>query len=655
MTKKKFIIIDGNALVHRAFHALPPLTTKKGKVVNAVYGFSTILLRVLKEIKPEYVAVTFDTPKPTFRHKEFKEYKAQRKKQPQELYDQIPIIQKLVQAFNLRVFTKDGFEADDVIGTIVTDKAVDRADLESIIVTGDLDTLQLVDANTKVYTLRKGVSDTIIYSEDLVKQKYGLKPDQLIDYKALRGDPSDNITGVPGIGEKTAINLIKEFKTLDNLYQEIKDKSKKSEKIKERIIDLLIKHKKDAYASKKLVTIVTNTPLKFNLTDCKIKPINRDQVVELFQDLEFKSLLARIPGAGEQTKLTLFDTKSKEEKKEFVKEKDVKYQLIDTEKDFQELVKKLEQQNMLTVDTETTDLDPYFAKLLGISLCFKEKEAYYINVAPAERKNWLQKLKPILEEDKIKKNCHHFKFDLSILKKSGINLQPASFDTMIASYLLNPGSRAHKLDTAVFNELGHEMIPITNLIGSGRNQTSMEEVPLDKLSYYSCEDADYTHRLMNKLAPELKKKSLNKLFDQIEMPLIPVLERMEDYGVKINPNFLKKKSQEFDKRIKTLENKIHKLAGIKFNVSSPIQLKEVLFEKLKISTDKIKKIKTGISTAASELEKLRGEHPIIDLISEYREFTKLKTTYLDALPKLINKKTGRVHTSFNQTFTEYPH
>ncbi|PIP17459.1 MAG: DNA polymerase I [Parcubacteria group bacterium CG23_combo_of_CG06-09_8_20_14_all_35_9] len=680
--QQKFLIIDGNALLHRAWHALPPLTTKRGELVNAIYGFMMVFLKVLKELKPTYVAITFDKKAPTFRHKKYKEYKATRAPQAPELYEQIPRLKELISAFSVPIFEKEGFEADDLIGTLTyatkkyREKDTNKCRIENIIVTGDLDTLQLIDENTKVYTLKRGIIDTIIYDGKAVWERYNLTPSHLIDFKALRGDPSDNIPGVKGIGEKTAINLIKEFGSLEALYKAIEEQTSKAHKIKEKIRKALLEHKKDAVLSKKLVTIVLNAPIKFNLDKCRLGNFDRARIIKLFQELEFKSLLTKIPKAqdkrqetkdpeGHFDKLSTYGASKKQNEAKFKKQKKFSCKLVNNEKKFQEFLKEIKKQKIFVLDVETTDLDPLKAELLGVSFCWRKKEAYYLNFQfpiiskePGSRAignfqyKWLNLLKPVLENPKIKKCGHNIKYDMEVLMQYGVHLKEVSFDTMIASYLLNPGSRAHSLDDIAFTELGYEMTPIENLIGpKGKTQISMAKVPLEKIAEYSCEDANYTFRLKEKIASELKEKNLLKLFENIEMPLVPVLSQMEINGVKIDAKLLEKISKKITEHLSLLNNRIYSLAGQEFNINSPKQLKIILFGKLKIASDGIKKTKTGISTQASELEKLRGKHPIIDFIEEHRELAKLKSTYLDALPKLINPKTGRVHTSFNQTIT----
>lgn len=642
--KEKFIIIDGNALIHRAFHALPPLTTKDGRLMNAAYGFTTILLKALKDLKPDYIAVTFDLKGPTFRHEQYVDYKATRKKQPDELYDQIPIVKDIVKAFNIKIFEKTGFEADDVIGTLCKHKQVDRPEMLSLIVTGDMDTLQLVDDNTQVFTLRKGMSDTIIYDVKGVKEKYnGLLPGQMIDYKALRGDVSDNIPGVKGIGEKTAIDLLLKFKTLENLYQEIEKNSGKAQSIKERIRNLLVEFKSDALMSKDLATIRQNVEIDFNLEDCRVQDYDREEILKLFSELQFNSLLARLPETKTQANIFEETTKTTGEKHQ--------YSLIDNEIDFAKFLRELKKQKVFVFDTETTSLEIIEAQLLGISFSWEKGRAFYVVIKGEQGKEFLKQLKPIFENHKIKKVAHNMKYDAAILHTHGIMMANYYFDTMIASYLFNPGVPQNSLDYLAFSRLKHKMISIQELIGSGKNQISMAEVPDAKVAEYSGEDADYTWQLYEMFKDELETEKLAKLFYEIEMPLIEVLIEMELNGVKIDAAALKELSHKVTRKINTLKKKIYEMAGKEFNINSPLQLKEILFDVLQIPVQGLKRTKTGISTAAAELDKLKGEHEIIDLIGEYRELSKLKSTYLDTLPKLIKKKTGRIHTSFNQTIT----
>ncbi|MDD4901613.1 MAG: DNA polymerase I [Patescibacteria group bacterium] len=682
--KEKLIIIDGNALIHRSFHALPPtLRTKDGELVNAVYGFSAVLLKAWRELKPDYIALTLDMKGPTFRHKQYKEYKATRIKAPQDLYDQIPRVKEVATAFNIPIFELQGFEADDLIGTI--DKKVD-ASVEKIIVTGDLDTLQLIDDDTKIFTMGHGLSESVVYDAARVKERYGLTVDQMIDYKALRGDPSDNIPGVKGIGEKTATKLLQEFGTLENLYKKLQISNFKFQ-ISPRVTDLLIKHKKDAFLSKELATIRLDVPIKFDLEKCRAYDFDREKVAGIFSELGFKSLLPRVQDlVSAHFKVSDKSGYAKATADKFERDRtEFKYILVDDDKKFAKFLAALSKQKQFTIDTETTGFDPLLENLLGISFSWRESEAYFIvaNKSPLERggrplagqgvlkvvsqsslfkddkkesteKNnhpWLEKLKSILEDEKIKKCGHNIKFDLRVLRHAGIEMKGIEFDTMVASYLLNPGTRAHNLDAVTFAELGLEKISTEDLLGSGKDKKTFAAVETEKLAIYSCEDADCTNRLVAKLAKHLRDKELSKLFEEIEMPLVSVLATMEDNGVMIDKDFLAAMDKKIAKKISTLEKKIWDLGGGEFNINSTQQLKEVLFEKLNISTAGIGHTKTGYSTAADELEKLKHEHEIIPLIQEYRELAKLQSTYILALPTLINPVTGRVHTSFNQTVT----
>ncbi len=657
--KEKLIIIDGNALIHRSFHALPQtLTTKDGKIVNAVYGFVSVLLKAFNDFKPDYVVLTLDRKEATFRHKEFKEYKATRIKAAQELYDQIPIIKKLVQAFDIPIYEKAGFEADDLIGTI--SRKID-GNIEKVIVTGDMDTLQLINDHTKVYTMSRGIADSVLYDDEKVNERYGLRVEQLIDYKALRGDPSDNIPGVRGIGDKTAVQLLQNFKTLDGVYNNLD-----SDKIKERIKGLLIDCRDEAYLSKKLATIVTDVPLNFDLRGAHVKKIDTEKVVEIFSELEFRSLLPRLyelTGKEKSNKETAYEGGNKFERNL----KSFNYNLVKDEKEFNNFFKELTKQKEFAFDTETTSFDPISADLLGISFSWKDKEAYYLRFLVSEGENkdlfnfeekeegldksFLEKLRPIFEDKKTKKIGHNIKYDIEVMSNYNIRVFGDIFDTRVASYILNPGNRQHNLDVITFAHFGHEKINKDDLFPDKKKGINFKDIPIEKIYNYSCEDADFTFRLYKKLDQELKDNNLKKLFDDIEMPLLPVLVEMELNGVKIDTKFLHQKSQDFKKRIDKIVEKAHELAGVEFNINSTKQLREVLFEKMEISTYGIKRGKTGFSTSAEELEKIEGVHPIIKLIQENRELAKLKSTYIDALPVLINKKTKRVHASFNQTAT----
>jgi len=656
-TKPKLIIIDGNALIHRSFHALPPtIRTKSGQLVNAVYGFTSFLLKALNEFHPEYVILTLDKKEPTFRHEEYAAYKATRVKAPDELYEQIPLVKKVAEAFNIPIFELSGFEADDLIGTICAQTAKEK-NLEKIIITGDLDTLQLVDAKTKVYTMSRGLSDSVLYGAAEVRARYQLNPDQIIDYKALRGDPSDNIPGVRGIGEKMASELLVEFQTLDGVYAAVK---KNSPKIKPRLLELLKQSRDNAYLSQRLATINQQAPIKISLAKVKFSSFQLENVLPLFSEFEFKSLLNKVKDLRDNLNKAHGQKNTAEEvmkaddaergsgSAKFARNaKDFNYQLVDDDKKFSAFLTKLKKQKKFALDSETSGLDPITANLLGLSFSWTAGEAYFILHTPDR----LAKMKALLEDEKIKKFGHNLKFDWRVLKNQGVNLRGLEFDTMIASYLLNPANRQHNLDALTFTELGFEKISKINLADTQPEQLTIDFKKLEpaKLSLYSCEDADFTNRLVKVLSRRLKEEKLDDLMDTVEMPLIPVLGEMEDNGIKLDPKPLKKLELEVGMKLEKLAKEIHKLAKSQFNINSTKQLKEILFEKLAIPTDNIKKTKTGFSTAEDELAKLHDQHPIIPLIQDYRELNKLQTTYLSALPTMINPQTGRIHTNFNQT------
>jgi len=622
------LLVDGNALVHRGFHAIPHLSNKKGEPTNGVYGFALLLLRALKEVKPQYVAVAFDLPEPTFRDKLYAEYKAKRVKAPDELYAQIPRVKELVRAFDLPVYEEKGYEADDIIGSL---SAIGKKhDLKVVILTGDLDTLQLVDDSVSVFAPKQGLAETKIYDAAAIKERYGLLPEQLIDYKALRGDPSDNIPGVRGIGEKTASELLQKFGTLEKVYDYAKGKDTK--RISERVRTLLLEHEKDAELSKHLVRIVRTMKLSFDLKNLRLDGYDESKVYELFRELEFKSLLDKLPKTQNAAQLL--------EKRE----SNDNYQLLDSAPEYEKFLDELQEQKEYALDTETTSLNPVAAQIVGIGFSWKNGKAYYVPAAMVD-----ERLKKILLSDHSTKVGHNLKYDYLVLKRNQISLGGAWGDTMIAAYLLSPGSRNFDLDSLSFAEFGFRKTPITKLIGEGKNQKSMADVPVADVADYCGEDADYTWRLYKKLLPRLEEMRLLEIFRDIEMPLARVLAEMEYRGIKVDASHLNGLSKKAEKEIEKLEQHIWKFAGAEFNIGSPLQLKEVLFEKLKIPTENLKKGKTGLSTAATELEKLRDLHPIVPLIFEWRELTKLKNTYLDTLPLLINPETGRVHTSYSQT------
>ena len=651
--RQKLVVFDGHALVHRGFHAIPHLTTKDGTPTNAVYGFTMMMLLALRELKPDYAIVAWDTPGKTFRHDQYSDYKATRKKAPDELYAQMPLTKELIAAFNIPLIEAPGYEADDIIGTL-TKSYKDKLDV--VVVTGDMDELQLVSENVSVYTMRKGFSDTFIYDEKAVFDKYGVTPKEFIVYKALKGDTSDNIPGVTGIGDKGATDLVSEYKTLDGIYENI-------ELIKPALAKKLAAGKENAYLSLDLSTIKRDVEFDFKLVDSALHDYDKKKVFDLFHKLEFKSLLAKLPTQSLSEDAPTQDAQQggAEAAAEFNREhlKTAKYHLITKLSELKQLATKLKAQKVFAYDTETTSVDAIDASLVGASFSFQEGEAYYVPLAHSQKTEigydeYYDVIGPILKDPAIGKVGHNIKYDYVVMRPhDDMHLGPIVFDTMVAAFLINPIGRAQSLSQLAYNELGISMIEIEELIGTkGKSQQTFDKIDIKKASQYAAEDADITWRLYKKLEKQLDSiGELASLAAQMEWPLIEVLGDMEYQGVELDSKFLNKLSIQYHKEIDKLRASIWGLAGEEFNISSPAQLQVVLFEKLKIDSQGLKKTKTGISTAASELEKLRGKHKIVDMMFEYRELTKLTSTYVDALPKLV-KPNSRIHTSYNQTIAQ---
>lgn len=645
MAKKlKLALIDAHALIYRAYHALPPMHAKDGQPTNAVYGFTTMLLKMFSTVKPTHVVAAFDVKGPTFRHKQYKEYKAHRKPADDELVVQFDVVRELLRAFNIPVIEKQGYEADDIIGTLV--EKVDGG-VKKIIVTGDKDTLQLVDDDTSVFTLKRGVTDTITYTPAMIQEEFGFAPEVIIDYKGLRGDPSDNIPGVAGVGDKTAKELLAEYGSVENIFRNL-------DKLPVRIQTKLKENKQNAALSKELATIKRDVPISFNLNDAAAGNYNGENVIDLFTRLEFRSLLRKLPeGAGGQptllsaaaAALPSVGTKNADAKLDAMPEH---YHLIETKEDAQALRDKLSRIKIIAFDTETDALGARMYPIIGMSIAFrssaKKLEAYYIPVTPESVKDW----KGILEDPAIQKVGHNLKYDYEVLQQSDVTLRGISFDSMIAGYLLRPGSRQYGLDAMALEELGYRCIPITDLIGQGKDQKNVSEVPVYDLARYACEDAEVSYLLYEKLEPRIQQEGLRRVLDEIELPLISVLAAIELGGVAVDINELSGLNTKVTRRVGKLKKDIWAQAGEEFNINSTRQLREILYEKLKLPTVGIKRTQSGFSTAASELEKLHGTNAIIPLLEEYRELTKLQNTYIETLPDLVDKKTGRIYAEFNQ-------
>ncbi|HEY92883.1 MAG TPA: DNA polymerase I [Dehalococcoidia bacterium] len=642
MKKPLLVLFDGNALVHRAFHALPPLTVSKtGEMVNAVYGFALMLLKVVNELNPTHYAIAFDRKAPTFRHKLFNQYKAQRPPTPDELVNQLERVRQLVDTFHIPIFELDDYEADDVLGTL--SHQASQQDIDTIIVTGDADAMQLVSPQVKVlYPKPRGsFSDTTLYDEVAVNQKYSIKPQQIADFKGLVGDHSDNIPGVPGVGEKTAVKLLGQFGSIDQIYAHI------DEVTPPKLQALLRENEAIARQSKVLATIVIQTPVTLDLDNCRISHYDRHQVAELFRELEFSSLLPKLPELEAEKEAPESYTQIKTEPPP-----QRAYHIINTTSALDELLNCLSAAKSFAFDLETTSVNAMLAQVVGISLSPVPGEAYYIPVGhvgwgqveqlPLEQV--IDRLKLPLEDADLAKFAHNGKYDMTVLAEYGVTVNNLTFDTMVAAYLL--GEKSLGLKALAFSKLGIEMTPIATLIGSGAKQISMSQVEVNQAADYACADADMTGRLTELFNTELRQQGLWQLFSEVEMPLVTVLTRMERNGVALDIELLRQMSRRLGEQLLKLEAEIYNTAGHRFNINSPQQLSSVLFQELKLLTSRKTK-----STGASVLEELRGTHPIIEFILDYRQLSKIKSTYTDALTSMINPKTGRVHTSFNQTRT----
>jgi DNA polymerase I len=630
--KPLLLLFDGNALVHRAFHALPPLTQPKtGELVNAVYGFASTLLKVFADFKPTHWAVAFDRPAPTFRHEMFEAYKAQRPATPEELKSQIKKVHQLVEAFHIPVFEIDGFEADDVLGTL--SKQADEQGVETIIVTGDNDMLQAVLPRVKALAPRRTFTDTILYDEEAVEQKYGIKPEQLADLKALAGDVSDNIPGLPGIGEKTAAKLLQQYGSLQGIYDHIEDITTS------KLQNTLREYRTQAFRNKELSTIVKDVPIKLDLKTCQVSHYDRNEVARLFQELEFINLLPRLP----QMKAESNQTSA------------VKCHIVNTETVLEQLISELGTAQGLAIEVETTGEKAMMADLVGIAISPARGKAFYIPLGHLGLNQPQQlplaqvtaRLKPILENAIIDKIAYNGKHVMAVLAGCGVKLENLNFDPMLAAYLLGEKSLGFK--ALAFNKLGIEIVTPAALTGTGRKQSSLSLLEVNQIADYVCVNVGIVWSLRESLEAELRQQGLWQLFTEVEMALIPILVAMEKNGILLDTDLLREMSLEMGKELLRLEKEIYSSVGHQFNINSPQQLGKVLFEELKLPQSR--KTKTGYSTEASVMEALKGVHPVIEFVMEYRQLSKLKSTYVDALPALINHKTGRVHTSFNQTGT----
>ncbi|CAN5191315.1 DNA polymerase I [soil metagenome] len=668
---KKLFLLDAYALIYRAYFAFSnsPRINSQGLNTSAIFGFTNTLLDIIKKEHPTHIAVVFDTSTPTHRHIEFEAYKAHREEMPEDLRKAIPYIYKLLDALNIPAIELDGFEADDIIGTLA--KRAEENGFITYMMTPDKDFGQLVSENIFIYKpgYKGGPPEKLGIQE--IKAKYGIeRADQVIDILGLMGDASDNIPGIKGVGEKTALNLVHEFGNIENVLAN-------TDKLKGKLKEKVENGKEDAIMSRMLATIITDAPVKFDEQQLETKEIDKEKVKVLFTELEFRRLAQTLLGeelpaaeskqndeesVSKKTKpgqMDIFGHTGAEPEEEVAEESKSfetietvthNYHFADTPEKRQELIQQLTQLNQFCFDTETTGLNTLTAELVGMSFSWNNHDGWYVPV-PSDRNEAQQivnEFKPLFANEKIIKIGQNIKYDLNVLKNYDVDINGEMFDTMIAHYLLNPDMR-HGMDILAETYLNYSPVSIETLIGKkGKNQLTMRDVPQEKISEYAAEDADVTWQLMETFSPMLIESNAKKLFDEVEMPLVPVLAAMEREGIAIDVDTLNNYSAKLEIEITAIDSEIQQLAGTPFNISSPKQVGDILFEVLKIA-EKPKKTKTGqYATGEDILQKLIRKHPIIEKILEYREMVKLKNTYVDTLPLLVNEKTGRIHTSYNQ-------
>ena len=618
-------LIDGSAYIYRAYHAVRGLSNSSGLPTNATFGFTRMLIKLMQDRSPAYVAMFFDAKGPTFRHERYHEYKANRPPMPDDLVQQLPWIRKVTEAFNIPVFEMQGYEADDLIGTLA--RRAETAGLDVVMVTGDKDFMQLVSERCTIWDPMKDKH----LDPASIREMFGLEPGQMIDVMGLSGDASDNIPGVPGIGQKTAVKLIQTFSSLDDVYEGIETITAKKQKAN------LIEFKEQAMLSRELVTINRNVPVAFDLDAMKTRGPDDQTLSQLFAELEFRQLQQEYASSEEKIER--------------------RYTAVMDDQALDTLVQRLEAADCFALDTETTSQDPMQARLVGLSFSLKPAEAWYIPVghsylgAPKQLalEPVLERLRPALTNPKIAKIGQNIKYDWMVLRRHGADLAGVHFDTMVASYLINPGKRAHGLDQIALDYLGHKNITYADVAGKGKHAVTFDQVILEKAIPYACEDADITFAAHDVFLPLLEENGVADLMKTVEMPLLPVLLEMEMTGVCVDRDRLHDLSETFAEQLTTLEQQIHALAGETFNINSSQQLGHILFEKLNLPVQKKTKKKTGYSTDVEVLTTLAHSHELPALVLRHRSLAKLKSTYADALLELIHPETGRIHTSFNQT------
>lgn len=627
MSEKTLFLIDGNSVLYRSYYAIQRLSTSQGFPTNAIFGFMNTLRKFMEKENPRYLGIVFDIKGPTIRHEVFKEYKAHRKPMPEDLSVQVPMLKKVIQALNIPCFEFEHYEADDVIGSLA--RKASEKNIATIIVSSDKDLLQLVDSKTKVFNPSKEV----YLDSQNVKEVFGVSPSQVVDVLALWGDPTDNVPGVPGIGEKTAKALINEYGTLENLLQNL-------ERMKNPRLRQAIEENRDRLdMSRKLVQIETSLDLPFELEKFKVAEPNYEEVARLFTELEFSSLL------GNYIKNQ--------------KDAENRYQILWEERELRELIARIKEARLVSLDTETNSPDPTKARLVGMSFSLQPGTAYYLPLghdypgAPPQipKKRALHLLEKILSDPQIKKIGQNIKYDYIVLSREGVILQGIDLDSMVLSYLLEPNWGKHNLDKLALTYLQVKAIPYNAVAGEGKKQVTMNLVSVERVAPYACQDADLALRLSTLLWEKVASQKLDTLYREIELPLIEVLAWMEMWGVRIDSEALRELSTELEAELEQLEGKIYSLAGEEFNINSPQQLGRILFHKLALPSARKTKITKKSSTSFEVLKELAPFSPLVQYALEYRQLAKLKSTYADALPLLVNTETGRIHTSYNQTVT----
>ncbi|WP_236913411.1 DNA polymerase I [Clostridium sp. Cult1] len=620
------MIIDGNSLIHRAFYALPLLSTKDGIYTNGVYGFLTMLYRIKEEYAIDYICVAFDKKGPTFRHEAFDLYKANRQSTPNELSQQFPILKEILSAMNIAQLELDGYEADDIAGTL--SKIGEDNGLGIILVTGDKDYLQLASDNTKVLITRKGITELEEFDKEKIIEEYGITPEQFVDLKGLMGDKSDNIPGVPGIGEKTGIKLLKEFGTMENLYDNIDKVGGKKTK------ESLIENKNSAVLSKTLGKIIRNAPIEFALDELKVEEPNWDELKKLYDTLEFNSLLSKIPG----------DKIRAEEDSKY----ETEYIVIEGD-NYDSIIDKIKSNKNFCFKFLFEDENYIKSQIIGVGIKVGDSVPYYIDYSKNDIKLFREKFIEYFESDEIEKYGHMMKMDIFALLKLNIDIKNMVFDTMIGQYLLNPAQSNYSI-----NELGKEYLNIygkdlEELLGKGKSKKTYKDLPINARAEHISQTLDLVHGIREPINRLIEEQEMTQLYYEVELPLVEVLANMEYYGFKVDLDVLNQLGEEFQGEIDNLTTEIYALAGKEFNINSPKQMGEILFDELKLPV--IKKTKTGYSTDAEVLDKLKGQHEIIEKILKYRQMVKLKSTYIDGLINLVDKETNKIHSSFNQTVT----